>query len=143
MSPRTLLALLLSLLLAVGGCERDDAQAALEKANSELQESLEAKRAAALRDALHPDFLAQDRHDRNWATRTAGTLFLRHRNVRVLVLSGSSWIDPALPARGFSEAQVALSGAEGLLPERLGHYQVRLEWWRENERWLLARMYWQ
>lgn len=83
MSPRTLLALLLSLLLAVGGCERDDAQAALEKANSELQESLEAKRAAALRDALHPDFLAQDRHDRNWATRTAGTLFLRHRKVRV------------------------------------------------------------
>ncbi len=143
MSPRTLLALLLSLLLAVGGCERDDAQAALEKANSELQESLEAKRAAALRDALHPDFLAQDRYDRNWATRTAGTLFLRHRNVRVLVLSGSSWIDPALPARGFSEAQVTLSGAEGLLPERLGHYQVRLEWRRENERWLLARMYWQ
>jgi hypothetical protein len=39
-----------------------------------------------------------------------------------VVLSGSSWIDPALPARGFSEAQVALSGAEGLLPERLGHY---------------------
>ena len=98
---------------------------------------------AALRDALHPDFLAQDRHDRNWATRTAGTLFLRHRNVRVLVLSGSSWIDPALPSRGFSEAQVALSGAEGLLPERLGHYQVRLEWWRENEHWLLARLYWQ
>jgi hypothetical protein len=143
MSPRILLALLLSLLLAVSGCERDDAQAALEKAASELQESLEAKRVAALHDALHPDFLAQDRHDRNWATRTAGTLFLRHRNVRVLVLSRSSWIDPALPSRGFSEAQVTLSGAEGLLPERLGHYQVRLEWWRENQRWLLARLYWQ
>jgi len=38
---------------------------------------------------------------------------------------------------------VALTGAQGLLPERAGHYRVRLEWWLEDGDWLLARMAWE
>lgn len=63
-------------------------------------------------------------------------MFLRHRNVQVLALSSGSWIDPSHAGKGYSEAQVTLTGAQGLLPERAGHYDVSLEWW-------LARLAWE
>ena len=34
-------------------------------------------------------------------------------------------------------------GAEALLPQQAGHYQVRLEWRQENGSWQLARLQWQ
>lgn len=132
--------LLLALLLA--GCSRDDPRAALESAAKALQDSIENKDTAALMERLHPDFLANQRLDREWARRTAALMFLRHRNVRVLALTSDSWIDPSYSNRGHTEAQVALTGAQGLLPERAGHYQVRLEWWLEDGEWLLARLDW-
>ena len=46
------------------------------------------------------------------------------------------------PDKGYSEAQVALTGAEGWLPQRLGHYDVRLEWWLTDGDWKLARLDW-
>lgn len=70
-------------------------------------------------------------------------MFLRHRNVRVIALSQRSWIDTTYPNRGYTEAQVALTGAEALLPQQAGHYQVRLEWRQENGSWQLARLQWQ
>ena len=78
--------------------------------------------------ALHADFQAQQQYDRDWARRTATLMFMRHRNVRVIALSQRSWIDATYPDRGHTEAQVALTGAEALLPQQAGHYQVRLEW---------------
>ncbi|MCW3149347.1 hypothetical protein N8H22_12150 [Stutzerimonas stutzeri] len=135
----TLACLLCSLLL--GGCT-EQPQAALEAAVQQLQDSLEGKRTATLMELLHPDFRAQQQHDRDWARRTAALMFLRHRNVGVLALGQRSWIDPTYPDRGHTEAQVALTGAEGLLPQQAAHYSVRLEWWREGDDWRLARLDW-
>lgn len=73
---------------------------------------------------------------------TATLMFLRHRNVRVIALNERSWVDPTYPDRGHTEAQVALTGAESLLPQQAGHYQVRLEWWQEGGEWQLARLEW-
>ncbi len=107
-------ALMVALLLS--GCARDDPQAALVAAAKALQENIENKDTA---------------------------MFLRHRNVQVLALGSDSWLDPSYVGKGHSEAQVALTGAQGLLPERAGHYRVRLEWWLEDGDWLLARMAWE
>src|SRR5690606_29369602 len=85
-------------------------------------------------------FRANQALDREWVRRTATLMFLRHRNVQVLALGSDSWLDPSYADKGHSEAQVALTGAQGLLPERAGHYRVRLEWWLEDGDWLLARM---
>ena len=89
------------------------------------------------------EFQAQQQYDRDWARRTATLMFMRHRNVRVIALSQRSWIDATYPDRGHTEAQVALTGAEALLPQQAGHYQVRLEWRQENGSWQLARLQWQ
>lgn len=135
-----IITVLLALFLA--GCARDDPQAALESAAQALQDNIENRDTAALMAQVHPDFRANQRLDREWVQRTSRLMFLRHRNVRVLALTSDSWIDPSYSNRGHTEAQVALTGAQGLLPERAGHYQVRLEWWLEDGEWLLARLDW-
>ncbi len=140
MSPWKIAAL--AVLLALVGCGRDDPEAALRQATEALQTSLENKQTGKLMELLHADFQAQRQYDNEWAKRTATLMFLRHRNVRVIALSERSWVDPTYPDRGHTEAQVALTGAESLLPQQAGHYQVRLEWWQEGGEWQLARLEW-
>lgn len=135
------LALLFSLLLAGCGAS-DDPQAALEAAVQQLQDNIEAKRNGAVMDQLHADFRARQELDREWARRTMALLFLRHRNIRVIALGKNSWIDAAMSGKGHTEAQVGLTGAEGLIPDSARHYGVRLEWWLEGDEWKLARLDW-
>jgi len=133
--------LLLLIGLLLGGCSRDDPQAALEAAVQQLQDSLEAKKTSAVLEQLHPEFSAQGQHDLQWAKRTMVLLFMRHQNVKVIALSKASRIDS--PEKGLTEAQLALTGAEGLIPDQAGHYSVKLEWWLDDGEWKLARLDWE
>lgn len=128
--------------LMLVGCGRDDPEAALQAAVESLQESIESKDTSRLMDLVHQEFSGNQEADRDWARRTATLMFLRHRNVNVIALNSRSWIDPTYPDKGYSEAQVALTGAEALLPQRLGHYNARLEWWLADGKWQLARLNW-
>jgi hypothetical protein len=133
--------MILALLLV--GCARDDPQAALENAALSLEDSIENKDNDELMARIHPEFSANNRLDRDWVRRTSALMFLRHGNVGVIALNRRSWIDPTYPDKGYSEAQVALTGADRWLPQRVGHYSVRLEWWLEDGEWLLARLSWE
>ncbi|HBZ94343.1 MAG TPA: hypothetical protein DEO91_11790 [Pseudomonas sp.] len=136
--------LFISLTLLLVGCGgRDDPQAALEAAVQQLQDNIEAKSAGAVMDQLHDDFLARQELDREWAKRTMTLLFLRHKNIKVLALGKNSWIDKAISSKGYTEAQVGLSGAEGLIPDSARHYAVKLEWWLDDGEWKLARLDWE
>lgn len=143
MSVRNLVAIGAMAVMLLVGCAREEPLQALESAARTLQESIENKDTSALMAQLHPDFRANGQLDREWARRMAALTFLRHRNVRVLVLGSEHRLDPSYAERGHSQAQVALAGAEGLLPQRAGHYSVRLEWWLEDGKWLLARLEWE
>lgn len=133
----------LLLLALLGGCSKSDPQAALEAAVQQLQDNLEAKDTSAVLEQLHPQFGAQQQFDREWAKRTMMLLFLRHKQVKVLALSKSSSIDPTYSNKGYTDAQVALTGAEGLIPDSARHYSVKLEWWLEGDQWQLARLSWE
>jgi hypothetical protein len=136
--------LFVSLTLLFVGCGgRDDPQAALEAAVQQLQDNIEAKSTSAVMDQLHDDFLARQELDREWAKRTMTLLFLRHKNIKVLALGKNSWIDSAISSKGYTEAQVGLSGAEGLIPDSARHYSVKLEWWLDGSEWKLARLDWE
>jgi len=136
-----LLALSSSLMLA--GCARDDPQASLEAAVQQLQDHIEAKRTGAVMDMLHPRFRAQAELDREWAQKTMTLLFLRYPNVKVVAVTRRSRVDPATPLTGQTEAQVVLSGAQGLIPERLAPYAINLRWRREGDDWKLLDLEWQ
>lgn len=135
------LPLLFAMLLTGCGTD-DDPQAALETAVQQLQDNLQAKKTAAVLDQLHGEFLAQQVNDRDWAKRTMTLLFLRHNNVKVLALSKDSRVDLTYRDKGYTDAQVALTGAEGLIPDSARHFSVKLEWWQDDGEWKLARLEW-
>lgn len=136
--------LLVSLSLLLLGCgARNDPQAALEAAVQQLQDNIEAKRTGAVLDQLHAEFLARQELDREWAKRTMTLLFMRHKNIQVIALGKNSWIDAAISSKGHTEAQIGLSGAEGLIPDSARHYSVKLEWRLDGDEWKLGRLDWQ
>jgi len=137
------LALLMFCTLLAGCGAKDDPQAALEAAVQQLQDNLEAKQNSAVLDQLHPQFSAQGEFDREWAQRTMLLLFMRHKNVEVLALSKASYVHETYREKGFTEAQVALVGAESLIPDSARHFTVEMEWWLEGDEWKLARLKWQ
>ena len=127
----------------LGGCTKSDPQAALEAAVQQLQDNLEAKDTSAVLEQLHPQFRAQQQYDRQWAQRTMALLFLRHKQVKVLALSKSSSLDATYSNKGHTQAEIALTGAESLIPDSASHYSVKLEWWLEDDEWKLARLDWE
>lgn len=136
----------LGLILAMvflGGCGKNDPQAALEAAVQQLQDNIEAKRTSAVLDQLHPQFATMEQNDRDWAKRTMTLLFMRYKNIAVLALSKDSQVDPTYKDKGTTHAQVALTGAEGLIPDSARHYGVTLEWLLDNGEWKLSRLDWE
>lgn len=143
MTPARLIpAFLLTCTLLVG-CTPSDPRAALEAAVQQLQDNLEAKRNDEVLEQLHPQFAAQQQYDREWAKRTMALLFLRHKQVRVIAIGKNSEIDPTYSDKGHTRAELALTGAEGLIPDSARHYSVTLEWWQEDGEWKLARLDWE
>ncbi|MDO9320237.1 MAG: hypothetical protein Q7U01_01225 [Pseudomonas sp.] len=134
---------LLIIIPLLSSCGRNDPQAALEAAVQQLQDNIEAKRSSAVLEQLHTQFSAQQQYDREWAKRTMLALFMRHQNVSVIAFSKRSQIDPTYPEKGHTEAEIALTGAAGLIPDNAAHYRLKLEWWLEDGEWQLARLNWQ
>lgn len=134
--------------LALLGCgQPDDPQATLDATVQRLQDALEAKDADAVLDLLDAKFRAQSGEseglDREWARKTMALMFLRYQQVKVIAVTRSSRVDAAGGQTGRTEAQVLVTGAQGLIPERAAPYAVRLEWWREGGDWKLRDLRWQ
>lgn len=134
---------LLIILPLLSSCGRNDPQAALEAAVQQLQDNIEAKRSSAVLEQLHGQFSAQQQYDREWAKRTMLLLFMRHQNVSVIAFSKRSQIDPTYAEKGHTEAEIAVTGAAGLIPDNAAHYRLKLEWWLEDGEWQLARLNWE
>ncbi|MFW2356181.1 hypothetical protein [Hydrogenophaga sp.] len=141
---RTLLApLFLALTLTLSACGKTDPQAELEAAVQTLQYNLEAKDTSAVIDQLDASFQAQDGLDREWARKTMTLMFLRYASVKVIAVTRKSSIDPTAAQSGLTQAQVLVTGAQGLIPERAEPYNVRLEWRRVSDDWKLTRITWE
>ncbi|MDR2031803.1 MAG: DUF736 domain-containing protein [Azoarcus sp.] len=133
----------LAALLLSAACARDDPQAVLDAAVGELQAALEAKAVERVLDVLHSGFAVQGTDNgRDWARRTMMVMFMRHKNITVAVLYRDNRLDPRVPDRAVTEAEVTLLGAENLLPENASHYRVHLEWGLEAGAWKVTRLAW-
>ena len=137
---------LLVLALILSACGKANPQAQLEAAVQKLQNNLEAKDTSAVVDQLDAGFQAQDgldRQDREWARKTMTLMFLRYASVKVIAVTRKSSIDPTAPQSGLTQAQVLVTGAQGLIPERAAPYEVRLEWRYVSDDWKLNRITWE
>lgn len=137
---------LLALALILSACGKANPQAQLEAAVQKLQNNLETKDTSAVVDQLDAGFQAQDgpdREDREWARKTMTLMFLRYASVKVIAVTRKSSIDPTAPQSGLTQAQVLVTGAQGLIPERAAPYEVRLEWRYVSDDWKLNRITWE
>jgi hypothetical protein len=131
--------------IALLACGRPDSpQAALEAAVQRLQAALEGKEAGDVMAMLDVRFRAQDELDAEWARKTMSLVFLRFKQVRVIAVNAQSRIDEGSGGRvGRTTAQVLVTGAQGLIPERAEPYSLELVWWREGDDWKLRDLRWQ
>jgi hypothetical protein len=132
----------LAMALLIAGCSKDDPLAQLEAQVQLLQENLEAKDSRAVLGQMDARFRAQDEFDTDWARSTMLVLFHRYAHVKVIAVGRKTRIDPESPLTGYTEAQVLVTGAQGLIPERAAPYVVRLEWRREGSDWKLYDLKW-
>lgn len=133
----------LALVLLLGACGKPDPQAALEASVQQLKDRLEAKDRKAVLEMLGPHFRAQDGLDADWASKTMALMFLRYANVKVIAVSSDSRIDPPGSPLAITEAQVVVTGAQGLIPERVSPYAVQLRWNLEGSDWKLRGVRWE
>ncbi|NWF44221.1 hypothetical protein F3K02_02985 [Hydrogenophaga sp. D2P1] len=143
MKRRIFLGVLFCLTVGLTACSKDDPQASLEAAVQQLQDQIEARDTGAVMDLLDAKFRAQDEHDADWARKTMTLMFLRYAQVKVIAVSRSSRIDPPGSPIGLTEAQVVVTGAQGLIPERVTPYAVTLEWRRDGDNWKLYDLKWE
>lgn len=127
---------------ALGGCGKTDPQASLEAAVQRLQDNLEARKTSDVLDQLHSKFRAQGELDKDWAKQTMTVMFLRFANIRIVAVTRSSRIDPTAPQKGYTEAQVLVTGAQGLIPDEAAPYGVTLEWQLDGNDWKLFDLLW-
>ena len=129
-------------LLACG--KPDGPQVLLERSVQELQDALESRQTSHVMAMLDPRFRAQDELDADWARKTMTLVFLRYAQVRVVAVSNrSSLEDGEGGTLGLTEAKVLVTGAQGLIPERLEPYTVTLHWRREGDDWKLRDLSWE
>lgn len=134
---------LFCLTVGLTACSKDDPQVSLEAAVQQLQDQIEARDTGAVMDLLDAKFRAQDEHDADWARKTMTLMFLRYAQVKVIAVSRNSRIDPPGSPIGLTEAQVVVTGAQGLIPERVTPYAVTLEWRLEGTDWKLRDLRWE
>ena len=108
-----------------------------------MQDQIEARDTGAVMDLLDAKFRAQDEYDADWARKTMTLMFLRYAQVKVIAVSRNSRIDPPGSPIGLTEAQVVVTGAQGLIPERVTPYAVTLEWRLEGTDWKLRDLRWE
>lgn len=133
----------LAIVVLLGACSKSDPQAALEASVQQLKDHLEAKDRKAVLAMLGPHFQAQDGLDADWASKTMALTFLRYANVKVIAVSSDSRIDPPGSSLAITEAQVVITGAQGLIPERVSPYAVQLRWNLEGSDWKLRGVRWE
>ncbi|QHE88193.1 hypothetical protein [Hydrogenophaga sp. BPS33] len=142
-SPLRRLCVLALVALSLAGCGKTDPKTALDAAVQQLQDNLEARKASAVMDQLHPNFQAGEGMGREWAQRTMTLTFMRYATIKILAVSRNSRIDSGTSQVGHTEAKVVVTGAQGLIPERAQPYAVRLQWRLEGDGWKLLELHWE
>lgn len=130
-------------LLFTTACSKDDPQARLAAAAKALQAAIEARNTGDVMALLDEHFQGSADLDRDGTRRLLMATFLRYQNIRIVAMSSSHHVDPQAPTLGRSEAQVLVTGAQGLVPERAEPYGVKLEWRLVGGDWKLSDLRWE
>lgn len=132
---------LVASVLGVAGCARPAPEEALRKEIAGFAAAIEARDRGGIDDRLHGEFIGPGGLDRTGVRRMAAGIFLRHREIDVVLgpVDVVSLGDTSAQAR-FTAAVAGGSG--GILPERARVYQVETAWRLEDGDWRLLSVAW-
>ncbi len=133
---------LFMLSLSLLACHSQSPIDALDAAAQRLEENLTNKLNSAVTEQLHQDFNAQQGMDKKAAQQQMILAFMRFKNINILVVNRSCQLDNSYRDRGHCSAQVAISGAQGLIPERADYYKVSSQWQLNGTDWQLIQLHW-
>ena len=133
---------LLILSVSLLACHSQSPADALDAAALRLQENLSNKHSSAAAEQLHQDFSAKHGMDKKAAQQRMLLLFMRYKNVNILVVNRSCQLDNSYHDRGHCSAQVAVTGAPGVIPERADYYNVKSQWQLDGKDWRLLTLQW-
>ena len=128
--------------LSLLACHSQSPIDALDAAAQRLEENLSNKRSSAVTEQSHQDFSAQQGMDKKAAQQQMILAFMRFKNINILVVNRSCQLDNSYRDRGHCSAQVAISGAQGLIPERADYYKVSSQWQLNGTDWQLIQLHW-
>lgn len=137
------LVLMAALTVGLLACGSKDPQNALEEAARQLEENIKNQQTSAVMQQLHTDFLAQQHYGRQEIRQQMLGLFMRYKSINILVLNRDCQLDKGFYDRGLCTAQVGITGAQRLIPERAEHYRVSSVWQLTDKKWQLLQLDWQ
>ena len=140
---RILLPVTLLLIALLAGCSKQDPESALKAAATALEQGISQRQPKAVMQLLHQDFNGRHGLDRKTAHQQMLALFLRYKNIGVLVVNRQCQLDKGFYDRGHCSARVGISGAQGLIPERAELYRVNSTWQLQGKNWLLLELDWE
>lgn len=142
--PRTRRAVLLWLAGAtLAACSRSTPEQRLLEAARALQKAIEDRQTGDVMALLDEHFRGSGNLDPQTVRPLLTATFLRYPNIKVAAPLPTVRIDPAVPTLGVVEAQVVVTGAQGLIPERAEPYRVRTEWRLVSGDWKLGDLRWE
>ena len=137
---RFMLSCAMACLLLVG-CTAPAPEQALRVAMGELQAAIQARESAVFEDRLARDFIGPQGLDREGARRMAQALYLRHRDIGIII----GPIEVALQEQHATVRfdAVLTGGSGGLLPDSGRIYAVTTGWSMEDNEWRMTSAQWE
>jgi hypothetical protein len=127
--------------VALAACTRPEPEDALRAQITGLADAVEARDRAGVEARLHQEFIGPGGLDRAGARRMAAGIFMRHRDIGVVLGPVEIVSLEATSARARFTAAVT-GGAGGILPEQAQLYEVETAWRLEDGEWRLLSADW-
>ena len=133
--------LAIAVLAVVAACSQTPPETRLRGEMATVEAALESRDAGALREVLADDFVGPDGLDRAGAVPLAQAMFLRYRNVDVVIGPLNITLQNEFPTVRFSAAPRGGSG--GVLPQSAQVYEVETGWRIIDGDWRMTSARWE
>lgn len=132
---------------ALAGCSKTPAEEAIRENIDQLQQAIEEKDNGEVREHLSEQFRGfggnATRIDASNIRQYLAGIFLRYKNIRVVISNTRVAVAEYDPYRATSHSTVAVTGADGLIPDSARLYQITGTWVLEDGDWKLVEVAWE
>lgn len=137
---------LVSLVLLFSACGKTPPEEAIGKNIDALQLAIQEKDNGGVRERLSSQFRGfgnRGTHlDADNVRQYLAGIFLRYRNINVLISNTRITVAEYDPYRATSTSSVVVTGADGLIPDTARIYQIKGVWTLEDNEWKLLEVAW-